>query len=69
MIGKLQKTKRIFNLQHYVSGKLRGAGEDNNREWITLVACICADGKYLPPAIRLTGPDRGTGTGPDWTDL
>jgi uncharacterized protein YndB with AHSA1/START domain len=51
MIGKLQKTKRIFNLQHYASGKLRGAGEDGNREWITLVACICADGKYLPPAI------------------
>jgi hypothetical protein len=51
MIGKLQKTKRIFNLQHYASGKLRGAGEDGNREWITLVACICADGGYLPPAV------------------
>ena len=51
MIGKLQKTKRIFNLQHFASGKLRGAGEDGNREWITLVACIYADGKYLPSAI------------------
>ena len=51
MIGKLQKTKRIFNLQHYASGKLLGSGEDGNREWITLIACICADGESLPPAI------------------
>lgn len=51
MIGKLQKTRRIFNLEHWASGKLRGAGEDGNREWITLVACICADGSYLPPSI------------------
>ena len=51
MIGKLQKTKRIFNLQYYASGKLRGSGEDGNQEWITLLACICADGEHLPPAI------------------
>lgn len=51
MIGKLQKTKRIFNLQHYASGKLLGSGEDGNREWITLIACICVDGESLPPAI------------------
>ena len=24
---------------------------------------------YISTVIRLTGPDRGTGTGPDWTDL
>lgn len=51
MIGKLQKTRRIFNLEHWASGKLRGAGEDGNREWITLVACISADGSYLPPSV------------------
>jgi hypothetical protein len=51
MIGKLQKTKRIFNLQHYTNGKLRGAGEDGNQEWITLIVCICADGEYLPPVV------------------
>lgn len=51
MIRKLQKTKRIFNLQHCASGKLLGSGEDGNREWITLIAYICADGEPLPPAI------------------
>ena len=30
---------------------MRGYGEDSNREWITLLACICADGEFLPPAI------------------
>jgi len=51
MIGILQNTKRIFNLQHYASGKLLGSGEDGNRDWITLIACICADGTHLPPAL------------------
>ena len=51
IIGKLQKTKRIFNLQHYASGKLQGSREDGNWEWITLLAYICTDGEYLPPAI------------------
>jgi hypothetical protein len=50
-IGKLQKTKRIFNLEHWASGKLMGAGEDGNREWITLIGCICADGHYIPPSV------------------
>ena len=47
MIGKLQKTKRIFNLEHYASGKLRGSREDGNREWITLLACIYAENQIL----------------------
>lgn len=51
MISKIQKTKRIFNLEHYASGLLRGAGEDGNREWVTLMACICGDGTYIPPCI------------------
>ena len=51
MIAKLQKMKRIFNLSHWKSGKLRGAGEATNREWITLIGCICADGTFIPPCV------------------
>ena len=51
MIRKLQKTKRIFNLEHYASSKLRGSREDGNRDQITLLVCIYADGEYLPPSI------------------
>jgi hypothetical protein len=25
--------------------------QDGNREWITIIACICADGLALPPAL------------------
>jgi len=51
LIGLLQKTRRVFSLKHSDSGKLLGAGQDGNREWITLIATICMDGTFLPPAL------------------
>ena len=51
MIGQIQKAYRVFKLSHWQSGKLRGAGQDGNREWVTLIACICADGSSLLPYI------------------
>jgi hypothetical protein len=51
MIGKIQRRKRIFSNSLYSIGKLKGAGEPGSREWITLMACICADGSSLPPCI------------------
>jgi len=35
----------------WVDAKLAGAAQDGNREWITLLACIYADGSYLSPAL------------------
>ena len=32
-------------------GKLLGANQDGNREWISLLATICTDRTALPPAI------------------
>lgn len=51
LIGVLKKLKRIFTKAWYEQGKLQGAAQDGNRTWITLVACICADGTSLPPAL------------------
>lgn len=51
LIGKLQKTRRIFTRELYEQGTLAGAGQDGSREWITVVATICADGTKLPPAL------------------
>ena len=51
LIGVLQKTKRVFDIDHFRSGKLIGAGQDGNREWITLIGSICMDGTYPPPSI------------------
>jgi hypothetical protein len=36
-------------------GKIKGALQTGNRSWITLIATICADGTYLPPALIYQG--------------
>jgi hypothetical protein len=51
LIGVLKKTRRIFTRSWKKQGKLQGAAQDGNRSWITLIACICADGTSLPPAL------------------
>jgi hypothetical protein len=35
----------------YEDGKIKAHIQDGSREWITLLACICADGTALNPAI------------------
>jgi hypothetical protein len=51
MLGILTRLKRIFSRALYESQKIRAHIQDGNREWITLLACICADGSALDPAI------------------
>ncbi|SMR41372.1 unnamed protein product [Zymoseptoria tritici ST99CH_1E4] len=51
LIGMLQKTKRVFTKDHFKSGRLVGNIQDSSREWITLIATICADQTSLPPAL------------------
>ena len=31
--------------------RLLGASQDGNRDWITLLGAVCADGTALPPAL------------------
>lgn len=51
LIGKLQKSRRISTKELYEQGTLLGAGQDGSREWITVVAPVCADGTTLSPAL------------------
>ncbi|MFL6546931.1 MAG: hypothetical protein ACJ8LM_17345 [Candidatus Udaeobacter sp.] len=51
LIGVLQKVQRIFTKEAFEKGKLLGAGQDGNREWITVLATICMDGTFLPPGL------------------
>lgn len=51
LIGKLQKSRRIFTQELYERGNLAKSGQDGSREWITVAATICADGTRLPPAL------------------
>ena len=51
LLGILQKMRRIFTRAWQEQGKLLGMAQDGSRTWITLVACICADGTSLPSAL------------------
>lgn len=39
----------------YNQGRIRHAQQDGNREFISLLACVCADGTALPPALIYQG--------------
>ncbi|KAF2091716.1 hypothetical protein K490DRAFT_70498 [Saccharata proteae CBS 121410] len=51
MLGTIRRTKRIFNRQIWERKEVRAALQDGSREWITVIAAICADGTTLPPRI------------------
>ncbi|KAF1981063.1 hypothetical protein K402DRAFT_343171, partial [Aulographum hederae CBS 113979] len=50
-IGVLNKARRVFSSQN----PPKGASQDRNRAWITVIAGICADGSSIPPAIIYQG--------------
>ncbi len=51
LLGITSRLKRVFSRQMFKSKKVRQAIQDGNREWISLLACICADGSALDPAL------------------
>ena len=50
-VGIAHRRKRIFSKAVYESGERTAAMRDGNREWVTLLACVCASGEALPPAL------------------
>lgn len=55
MIGITARSKRIFARRQYEQGGLKQHIQDGNREWITTIACICANKTKLPPALIYIG--------------
>ena len=51
LIDLARKCKRIVALAQLLMKQLMGASQDGNRENITLMATICADGSRIPPAL------------------
>jgi hypothetical protein len=51
MIGVIGKTKRVFDKVLYKNRRFKQASHNANREWTTVIGCICADGTTLPPAV------------------
>jgi hypothetical protein len=55
LLGMAQSMKRIMTLDAYRKGLIMGASQDGSREFLSLLACICADGTKLPPLLTYQG--------------
>jgi hypothetical protein len=51
LLGILTRSKRIFSRRLYEEGKIKAHIQDGNREWITVLAYICADGSHIEPSL------------------
>ena len=58
LIGHASATKRIMSLEALKSGRIKYACEDGSREFISLLACIGADGTFLPPSLIYKGDSK-----------
>jgi hypothetical protein len=51
MIGVIDKSKRVFDKVLYKERRFKQASHDGNRDWVTVIGAMCADGTTLPPAV------------------
>ena len=57
-IGVTGNSKRIFDKALYQSKAFRQSLHDGNREWLTILAAICANRSVLPPGIIYPAASR-----------
>ena len=51
MIGVIGRSKRVFSKAVYeITGRAKVI-QDGNRDWVTTIACVCADGTSIPYAV------------------
>src|SRR5271170_5668291 len=55
LLGMAHALKCIMTLNALKLGRIMGASQDGSREFLSLLACICADGTKLPPALIYKG--------------
>jgi hypothetical protein len=55
IIGQAGKSKRVFSRALWESGEVTNSLQDGSREWVSVLACIGADGTTLPPGIIFEG--------------
>ncbi|CAE7221020.1 hypothetical protein PTTW11_11369 [Pyrenophora teres f. teres] len=55
MLGITARSKQVFTRAIWEQNERRAAIQDGNREWISVIACICGDGSSLPPGIIYEG--------------
>jgi len=59
LIGIVGRSKRIFSRRMWEKKEVRASLQDGNRAWITLLACICADGSALPLSLIYEAANKG----------
>ena len=59
LIGIIGRSKRIFSRRMWEKKEVRASLQDGNRAWITVLACICADGSALPPSLIYEAANKG----------
>jgi hypothetical protein len=64
-VGIGSRSKRVFSKTVWQSKERIEAIKDGNREWVTLIACVCASGEALPPALIYQG---SSGIQSSWVD-
>jgi hypothetical protein len=63
MIGATGRSKRVFSREMWEREDFQESLQHSPSEWVTLLACICADGSALPPSLiyqAVTGALRPT---------
>jgi hypothetical protein len=58
MAGVLGKQKRVFSKASWTRNYKKQSSHDGSREWITLLACIGADGTVLPPGLIFSADSK-----------
>ncbi|KAI1507231.1 Tc5 transposase DNA-binding domain containing protein [Pyrenophora tritici-repentis] len=66
LIGVTGRSKRVFGRRMWEKKEVTTGVQDGSREWISILACICADGSVLPPGIIYQGGSGGLQS--DWVD-
>ena len=57
-MGICQAVKQIVSIKSLKNKRILGAMQDGSREFLSLLASICADGSALPPAFIYQGASR-----------
>ena len=59
LIGIIGRSKRIFSRRMWEKKEVTASLQDGSRAWITVLACICADGSALPPGLIYEAANKG----------
>ena len=54
-LSTITKQHRVFTKEAVKKGRIKGHSQDGNREWITILGTIYADGTWYLPAVIFAG--------------